>query len=342
MLNRRKFLAATPIALSAALSPRLTAQHAMPNPPQVGRSSRSVRAEHSAVPRVKTASAKTARILQITDLHFFEKKDEDDRTIHDLHKLVDITNPDLVVATGDLWYENPAGQGFARMEFAVKQIDGLGVPWAFCWGNHDKLDDYQRGHDLLEQARNSAYRGALTHGDYRIELVSAREPTKPRVDLVCMNSSDIGLAEWQLTWFRTTSLELKSTGQAPRPAFAFFHIPILEYQTMFRHGLNTGLQLEKVCSEEESGLALPELARSRSLRACFCGHDHLNDYFVRTGDVDLVYGRATGHGGYGGDLLRKGAKMIEIDMASGEYEQATVFADGKTWRCHRQPTRRPG
>ena len=334
MLNRREFLAATPLAMgAAALSAPLRDQSGKPSPPRVGRSLRLVDPSPSGVPRITTASAKTGRILQITDLHFFEKaKQEDERTIRDLNKLVELTKPDLLAVTGDLWYENPHGQGFARMEFAVKQIDGLGVPWAFCWGNHDKLDDYQHGHDLLEQARNSVYRGAFTHGDYRIELVSAREPKKPRADLIFMNSSETGLAEWQLAWFRTASLELTTRHEAPLPAFGFFHIPILEYQTLFQPGLNMGLQLEKVCHEEENGLALPALGKLKTLRACFCGHDHLNDYAVKAGDFDLVYGRATGYSGYGGDLLRKGAKLIEIDLANGNYEHTTVFADGARWR----------
>ncbi|HXG47057.1 MAG TPA: metallophosphoesterase family protein [Methylomirabilota bacterium] len=334
MLDRRRFLAATPLALVAAGWPaRLAGQPAQPTPPVIGRSSRLVAGETRAVPVVTTASAHVGRILQLTDLHFYGKtRAEDEQTKRDLNKLVERTSPDLLAVTGDLWHDNPSGQGFARMESAVKQIDGLGVPWAFCWGNHDQLDDYQRGHDLLEQTRNGVYRGALTHGDYRLELATAREPKTPRADLLFLNSSNVGLGAWQLNWFRATTLELKSKRPHALPVFAFFHIPILEYRTLFQPGTNSGLQLEKVCHEEESGAALPELVRPETLRACFCGHDHLNDYTARAGKLDLVYGRATGHGGYGGEVLKKGGKLIEIDLARGDYEQTTVFADGARWR----------
>ena len=335
MLNRRRFLAATPAALGAlAFRAELLAQDGQPAPPKIGRSSRLVDVSRASVSRVTVASAATAKILQFTDLHFFGKtRDEDQRTLRDLNRLVELTKPDLLAVTGDLWHDNPDGQGFARMEFAVKQIDGLGVPWAFCWGNHDQLDDYQRGHDLLEQARNSVYRGALTHGDYRLELASSREPKVPRADLLFMNSSNIGLSDWQLAWFRATTLELKSKRKQPLPALAFFHIPVFEYKSLFQPGQNMGLQLEKVCNEEESGGALPELKKPETLRACFCGHDHLNDYVVRAGNLDLVYGRATGHAGYGGELLKKGAKLIEINLGRGSYTQTTVFADGTKWRA---------
>ncbi|MBN8246593.1 MAG: hypothetical protein J0L84_04035 [Verrucomicrobia bacterium] len=89
---------------------------------------------------------------------------------------------------------------------------------------------------------------------------------------------------------------------------------------------------EEVCFERESGTALPVLAESRTIRATFCGHDHVNDYAVRGRDMDLVYGRATGYAGYGGEKLRKGAKLIELDLGDGSYRQVTVFADGTTWK----------
>ena len=87
-----------------------------------------------------------------------------------------------------------------------------------------------------------------------------------------------------------------------------------------------------MCHESENGQAAPVLAGDDRLRACFCGHDHVNDYAVRTRNLDLVYGRATGHGGYGGEKVRKGAKLIELDLTSGEYQQVTVFADGTRWK----------
>jgi len=74
------------------------------------------------------------------------------------------------------------------------------------------------------------------------------------------------------------------------------------------------------------------VAAAGSIRATFCGHDHTNDYAVRGRDVDLVYGRATGYSGYGGEKVKKGAKLIELDLVDGRYTQVTVFADGSRWK----------
>ena len=271
----------------------------------------------------------TARILQFTDIHFFGNSDgrtpsqTDHWTVEDWHSFVRHFSPDLVVVTGDIWHNNPRGRGMFALEHAVRELERLGVAWATCWGNHDRLDDYQLGHDTLEGGRGSLYRGGGTHGDYRIELRSRGGALCRRVFL--MNSHRWGLAAWQLQWLKN---ELSST---TGPALAFFHIPVLEQKLLYRPGITPGVRAEKVCHELELGSALPVLEFGGWVRACFCGHDHVNDYAVESNSVELVYGRATGYTGYGGDIVRKGAKWIEFDLISGEYRAETVFADGSRW-----------
>ncbi|MCC7373586.1 MAG: metallophosphoesterase [Verrucomicrobiales bacterium] len=337
MLSRRGFLQATPLALSslAALSwVRVGAASA--TPPTIGRSARTPR-DHDGVATLDIGARRSLRLLQITDNHFFcgvkqglILTEEDRATERDWQNHVRLQKPDLIVATGDLWHDNPGGRGQKSLEHVLPKLSALGVPWTFCWGNHDQLDDYQSGHDALESARHSLYRGGATHGDYRIEVRGTSG--RPVANLFFMNSHQDGLAAWQLAWLARTHQNLVAAGTGALPALAFFHIPLLDQKTLFQPKHTPGVQLEAVCHEQESGAALPVLAASRTLRACFCGHDHVNDYAVRGQDVDLVYGRATGHAGYGGDQVRKGAKLIELDLASGAYTQLTVFADGTTWK----------
>jgi hypothetical protein len=215
------------------------------------------------------------------------------------------------------------------MEFVVPVLSRLGVPWAFTWGNHDVTEDYPAAHELLEKAGNSLYRGGATHGDYRIEVRArdAKETDHPALDLFFMNSDRTGLTAWQLSWLEKT---LKALGRKT-PALAFFHIPTIDYEKVYQSGVTAGVKLEKVCNEQEAGESFPALAAAGTIRACFCGHDHLNDYMVSKNNIDLHYGRATGHGGYGGDRLRKGAKVIEVDLPTGKYTQYTVFSDGTRW-----------
>lgn len=339
VLTRRAFVQASPVALGSLATLTSCLDAASPaEPPVIGRSTRSSGPGNGdGVAALDLPRRHSLRILQITDNHFFCGVEQglaiteaDRSTESDWRAQVRIQKPDLIVASGDLWHDNPGGRGQKTLEHVLPKLAALEVPWAFTWGNHDQLDDYQEGHDAIEAATHSLYRGGASHGDYRIEIRGADQ--KPLAQLFLMNSHQFGLAGWQLAWLRRTHEALKSAGTGSLPALAFFHIPLLDQSTLFREGVTKGVQHEKVCNEAEDGTALPALAHSGTIRACFCGHDHVNDYAVRDRDVDLVYGRATGYAGYGGDKVRKGAKLIEFDLTTGAHTQVTVFADGTTWK----------
>lgn len=337
-LNRRQFLSATPATLAAlAGAPKLFAQAdgskvatSTIEPPKIGFSTRTAKITSVAPGRVQTASAKVCKILQFTDLHFFNaEKADDEKTITEFRKHIDLRQPDLVVVSGDLWHDNPDGRGERGLELALKSFSSWGVPWTMCWGNHDLLADYQRGHDALEQAAGSVYRGGAAHGDHRIEVRTpgSDEKTAPALDLFFLNSNDAGLGPWQIQSLQQMTAHVAARAK-PVPAFAFFHIPILEYETRITAQTLKGVKLEGVGRAKEDGTAFPVLTAPKTIRACFCGHNHTNDYVVKADDLDLVYGRSSGYAGYGGDKLRKGAKLIEIDLANGSYQQTSVFADG--------------
>ncbi|MCC7374571.1 MAG: metallophosphoesterase family protein [Verrucomicrobiales bacterium] len=338
MLTRRAFIQATPVALGSLAAVSCSSEAAKPQPPVIGRSTRAPRpGNDEGVATLDLGRRQSLRILQITDNHFFGGveqglvvTDADRATEKDWLAHVRLQKPDLVVASGDLWHDNPGDRGQKTLEHVLPKLAALDVPWAFTWGNHDQLGNYQAGHDALESAQHSLYRGGASHGDYRIEIHGADQ--KPVAHLFLMNSHQFGLAAWQLAWLRRTQQDSKARGTGTLPTLAFFHIPLLDQSTLFQSGVTKGVQGEKVCNEAEDGSALPVLAESGAMRACFCGHDHVNDYAVRGHNLDLVYGRATGYAGYGGDKVRKGAKLIEFDLATGAYSQVTVFADGTTWK----------
>ena len=144
-----------------------------------------------------------------------------------------------------------------------------------------------------------------------------------------LNSNRYGRTAWQLDWLWATRTALAKTSAPPVPSLAFYHIPLLEQRTLHEPGRTAGVSQEGVCHEEESGVAAPVLAADTRLLACFCGHDHINDCAVRSRSLDLVYGRATGHAGYGADKLRKDAKLIELDLRAGQYQQVSCGRHGR-------------
>lgn len=339
-MTRRQFVQAAPVLLTALSSPGANPPpdpESAAEPPEIGRSTRSAAAE-AAVATLELGSRSSLRLLQFTDNHYFcgveqglTRTDADQATERDWREYVRTFRPDAVITTGDLWHDNPGGRGAATQAHALAQLEQLDVPWAFCWGNHDQLNDYAAGHAALESARGSLYRGGASHGDYRIDVRRGSD-RKVAARLWLLNSNRLGLTAWQLEWLRAARAQLAKATSPAVPALAFFHIPLLEQKTLHRPDATPGVHLEEVCHESENGQAAPVLAGDDRLRACFCGHDHVNDYAVRTRNLDLVYGRATGQAGYGGDKVRKGAKLIELDLQTGDYVQVTVFADGSRWR----------
>ncbi len=273
------------------------------------------------------------RILQFTDLHFFGGKEPlrnlgNERTVNTLKQLTKLTRPDLVMVTGDLWPENREGKAEEHMRFAIEQLESLGVPWGYVWGNHDKLPDYTVGHRAFTEAKNSLYRGAQNNGNYSIDIVNRYGH---RIwQLLCLNTGENGVDAAAREWLR----ELLAFDPKPSARLAFFHIPLKQYGDAWASGSAAGFKGEEVCQEQEDGSTLP-LLKELGVRACFCGHDHVNDFSGMCDGVELVYGRATGAGSYGTSRFRKGGKLI---VANGWTRQCTwrsITEDGKRWHPRR-------
>ena len=267
------------------------------------------------------------RILQVTDLHFFADRDKlgdvaDKRTIEDLKRMVGNTDPHILAVTGDLWHDNPDGKGQEYFEFALDQVVSLGKPWLFNWGNHDLLNDYAAAQIRLTEAKNSLYRGGRDGGNYRVAIENGDQ--KLLWELLCLNTTTQGVQAEQERW-------LKSRKPSSVPAFCFLHIPLLEYDTVWQKKIAKGIFNEAVCTYGEDGSAIEYLKNYGTVRACFCGHDHVNDYGGKLQGIEMVYGRATGHAGYGGEKVAKGGKLISVDLEESTYRWKSVFANGSEW-----------
>ena len=271
------------------------------------------------------------KLLQFTDVHFFAEKndpEQDKRTIEALPRLVEQAQPDLLIVTGDLWHENPDHRGHEYQEFAIDQLAALGVPWMFTWGNHDQVDDFNKGHIALAQAKNSLYRGVPDDGNYVVTATDHQG--NPVWDFLCLNTHRMGIQKRQQQWLKMLSDAQNKETQAPG-AFAAFHIPIHQYITIWQNKAASGVKREKVCNQEEKGASLPFLQDIDNLKACICGHDHVNDYAGTIGGIELCYGRATGYGGYGEEEVPKGAKLYTIDTTTQSWYWESLCPDGSRW-----------
>lgn len=323
-MGRREFLGATVAAGAFGLGARASAE---PEEPQPGLAI--WQGDGSTKSSVKVAAADRVKILQVTDLHFhaewlFALKDK--RTLEDIKRIAGETQPDLLVVSGDLWHDNPDGTGEEMMQRSVAKMASIGLPWLYVSGNHDQMDDWTKGHAHITQAKNALYRGGPGGGNYSVDLTDATG--KPLWQFVCLNSNRQGLGAAQHAW-------LTGPGKAQLaavPAFAVAHIPLKQQADAWTAKKAAGVQLERVCNEGEDGSSLGVLRQACDVRGYFCGHDHVNDYSAVVDSVELIYGHATGHSGYGGGDVPKGAKLITLNTQSGSFVWESIIADGTRWR----------
>lgn len=325
-VNRRQFLqSAAALSTAAILNPRAEANV---------KGERVGLAPSTTYPDLKTSltigDPSRIRMLQITDIHFFgnhEDLSKDKQTLEEVPRLIDKTNPELLIVSGDLWSDNPNGLGREHMQFGLDQLAKWGVPWLFVWGNHDLLDNYAEGHDAFHDARGSLYRGGASGGNYVVALED--KAGNSCWDLICMNSMNGGLLQQQRDWLK--ALPAQDYHPTAKNAFAIVHIPVKQYADVWADEKTGGVLLEAVSSWEEDGSSLPLIDSLGTVRAYFCGHDHVNDYRGTWGGIELNYGRATGHGGYGGDKVPKGGKIIIVNAETGKYTTESILPDGSTW-----------
>lgn len=321
-LSRRQFMGATALTTAAGLS---LSQGAAAAP-----------ATDFPGERVLTVPDKgTVRVLQFTDVHFFKGIEKypvreeylRHKTVGIMRRLVDHAQPDLIVATGDLWHENPDGRGMEFMNWAIDQLVSLGRPWTFTWGNHDHVGDEADAHRILTGALHSVYGGEARQGNHVVAL--ELESGKRVLELFCLNSTRIGVDQEALSFVSDYARE--RVHKEPVLRMSAFHIPLKQYHDRWEDGSARGLLGEKVYFEKDDGSAL-KVFQDAGVSAIFCGHDHESDYSAFSDGVELIYGRATGYNGYGAETLDKGAKLYEINTATAAYHWRSLFPDGTTWQ----------
>ena len=103
-----------------------------------------------------------------------------------------------------------------------------------------------------------------------------------------------------IQWYREKSKELiDADGGKVLPGFAFIHIPLPEYLTMWSTSPVYGLRNEQVCCSSVNTGMFSAFKEMNNIFSVTCGHDHNNDFWGDYEGVRFHFGRKTGHGGYG-------------------------------------------
>ncbi|UNK18815.1 metallophosphoesterase family protein [Paenibacillus sp. N3/727] len=283
----------------------------------------------------------TFTIVQFTDLHWKDGRDEDQRTRKLMELTLEAEKPDLVVFTGDVIYTGPVAPGESKcsnpsqaFRDAVAAVEESGIPWACVFGNHDTESEITRK-ELMQVVRSHQHTVAQAgpeelagEGNYILEL--ADPEGKPAANLYFLDSGDYSPLQhvegynWiqrnQIQWLTTESARLNPPERESKlPALAFFHIPVPEYKEVWDTQICYGHKFENICCSPVNSGLFAGLLEMGDVIGTFCGHDHINDFHGTLHGIRLCYGRATGYNTYGREGMMRGARVIRLNVGESDF-----------------------
>ena len=234
--------------------------------------------------------------------------------------------PDLTIFTGDLIHSPKCREPVKSMCDALSVAAASGTPWAAVFGNHDAEGSVTR-RELMDAMRGMP--GCLVRegpesvhglGNYAIRLTGPEGYSSGQssavlyfLDSGVSPRGNDGIHPSQLRW-----LELEAESLARQhagvlvPALAFFHIPLPEYDRMWRTQVCDGRKRERVSCPKVNIGAWRAMSERAGVVGAFCGHDHLNDFGGQLQRMRLYYGRVSGYHAYARWLYPRGARVIRL------------------------------
>ncbi len=286
-------------------------------------------------------TSRPLRLLQLSDLHLGLRYGEKYRKLTE--KLVcdsiTATKPDLIAITGDLAWCPETERVY--QEFC-DLMDSFGIPWAFCFGNHDRdyVKDPRVLENILENSKTCLYHNGDDHGfgygNYYIKLVDENgelvhlmyffDNAYPhRYDglkgIICGSLS-------HNRWFRRTYSEL-SRDCDEFNVWAFVHIPLAEFDEMTKNGSAVGTKNGNTASPEINTGLFYTLAENKRVKGVFCGHEHGTNCMGEYMGIKTVYARTTGfnQSRFGITITPCGARVCDISP-DGELTTFFYMEDG--------------
>jgi 3',5'-cyclic AMP phosphodiesterase CpdA len=252
---------------------------------------------------------KTFKIVQFTDVHYcYSKQDTSQLALDCINSVLDAEKPDLVIVTGDLIFSPPAIPGLAKV---LEPIIKHNVPYAIAWGNHDHEQGTPQAElqQYVEKQKNNVGKtaqGIPGNSNFALSIKSATGNNDAAV-IYCFDSHDYSTLPqikgygWilpeQIDWYKKESKAFTTAnGGTPLPSYAFFHIPLPEYNLAAGNEniRMIGHRWEKSCAPELNTGLYTAMLEAKDVVATFVGHDHDDDYVVDYNGIMLTYGRFTG------------------------------------------------
>lgn len=310
-----------------------------------------------------------ARVLQLTDMQiidssqcrfegrlndkemkFWERDRINERCFDEMRNIIHKTNPDMILITGDLVYDEFDDSG-EIWDIFVDFMESFRIPWAPVFGNHDKESQIGMEYKInsLIKADSCLFCNGDTvgNGNYTIAFVSEDKVFRL---FYLLDSGPIGLVDEQLEWMYNKAEFIKSECGIYPKSSACFHIPTFDFKQAARKYVDIaeergvpycfrinydipgeptdfGNQREKMKSAYTrpafNGMPFIKLLKKLNVDSVFAGHSHLVNTSICYEGIRWTMGLKTGEydrftpGETGGTI---------IDVSENEIFVSHVFA----------------
>lgn len=267
------------------------------------------------------------KILQLTDIHLggtLYTVGEDKNALQAVYDLIEYTQPDLVIVTGDFVFSiglfSLSFNNYAPIEQFCSFMRHIGIPWTLVYGNHDteaistasfkKIDALflkyaqTNDHTLLYSQKRPDITGRYN----QYIIIKNKDDTINQILFLLDSNQYIGhmtdydyIHDDQVKWYEQTLLSFDS-GQIP-DSMIFFHMPIEEYQTAYKlykqksddvkyYFGTIGEKNEAISTSKYESQLFETAKRLGSTKAMFAGHDHYNYLSLEYEGIRLTFGRS--------------------------------------------------
>lgn len=231
-----------------------------------------------------------------------------------IDKLVEKTNPDLILVLGDTVLTQ---RNDIETKKFVEQMDGYKIPWAPVFGNHDDEGRADKA-ALAEIYSDSEYclfdygpDGLHGAGNYVIEITRNGKPVYALFMMDSGSSKEFeaktaGINKNQVEWYEWNMAAFESKYGYKPANMAFCHIPTKAYTEVDEYIL--GNRNEDSFNEESTDEILEKMLENNGTHM-FVGHDHANNFIAEYKGMKIGYATKSSYNCYfksgvtGGTLL---------------------------------------
>ena len=294
---------------------------------------------------VEVAANKDPVVLQLTDTqiidaaqarpgrggvdHNFWATDKmAERCYNYISEVVNATNPDLIILTGDVVYGEFDDNGTALVKF-INFMEGFQIPWAPIFGNHE--NESLKGADWqCEQLENAQYclfeQKTLTgNGNYSVAIAQGEEVKRVFYMLDtngCGGASnasmanghtkkEVGLAQDQINWYTEEITALKAVAPDVKISFAYHIQAAIFGEAYAKYGFNQGVLQQDINIDMRADAAASDFGfigrqmknpwdedfsifngmKDLGADSIFVGHEHCNSASVVYEGVRFQFGQ---------------------------------------------------